>query len=204
MDATPDSIGDWLRRFGIQVTEEWGHLGTMVTPSGTRLVGHVPQVAPAAWLFSFYAGCADAQLDAWEERMRTSIPPPWREVLRNLNGLTMLVRIIHLCGVLSPRGLVSRDWHDPSPMSLDYAVDEPPRGPVMSSTDFLVGSEVGREYDRGSVYCLRGGAMLRVSRDGQTEKARWPSISSMLEAEYRAFSEMHDSDGTFRAPWDTG
>jgi hypothetical protein len=186
---------EWASQLELRVFQDWARLGTQRTASGTRCVGFVPQVGPAAWLHRFYVGCPASEMDAFEERTGVAIPAPWRQVLLGLNGLTLFVAKVSLDGVL-PQGLVRRSIADPSQFSLQSSnTIERPRGRAIRPSDFVIG---GNSVDP-SLYVLRDGeGVLKVTRDGSAELAFWPSAREMLVAEYEALSGRHDPDGTYR------
>jgi len=177
-----------LRRFEDQVTADWQHLGTQTTPSGTRCVGHVTQVAPKAWLHRFYAPLTVTDLVQFTDRTSMPIPIDWQEMLLAFNGINLFVARIILGGVI-PDGLLQRRSHDDPPtMSLETFNLARPR-----PDDFVIG---GCTVGTGSRYVLRGGRMVNVPKGSDEALAEWPSVVEMLESEYRTLAARTPPDGT--------
>ena len=132
MNANTVVDSERLRRFEDQVTADWQHLDTQTTPSGTRCVGHVTQVAPKAWLHRFYAPLTVTDLVQFTDRTSMPIPIDWQEMLLAFNGINLFVARIILGGVI-PDGndrhadlqrflgrLTGRDHTGTTPRRVDY------------------------------------------------------------------------------------
>ena len=76
----------------------WSNSGDLTTAGGTRLIGHVPHVAPYAHLHEIYRGLTDSELEQLETKIDRLIPGPYRALLRLSNGVQMFSCTLTLDG----------------------------------------------------------------------------------------------------------
>src|SRR5262245_35891125 len=91
---------DYLDRvFGL--LEASSDLGVRVLDNGTRLIGHVPHVAPEAWLHIIFAPLSLTQVAQVEHEIATSLPEPFGDFLRRSNGLSLFSDSLSIHGLRS-------------------------------------------------------------------------------------------------------
>jgi hypothetical protein len=84
-------------------------------PSGAEVFGHVPELAPDAWLHSLYPGLDDEELDALADALDRTVPAVYADWLRLTNGLELFVTALALYGVSRDR---RRDPQNRQPFDL--------------------------------------------------------------------------------------
>lgn len=166
------------------------------TQSGARTYGHVPQVAPEAYLHTFHAGATSEQLMQLGEQLGRAVPEYWQGALLACNGVVLFVRCLSLCGVLTD-GLMRRTG-DPAPHSLWEANrGQRPRGRAVRGDDFVVGSLV--IVNDVSVYVLRSDDTLaRVDRTGRKLQREWDTLDELLIDEYEELGRLYKAGQILR------
>ncbi len=182
-----------FERFEAQVTRDWSHLSTRITPSGTRSVGFAPWVGTHAWLHQFYAGCSVENLDRCEERIGRTLPAVWRTALGTLNGLQIFITGFNLLGVL-PHGLNRRAIEDPQPMSIEsFNTSRRPRGDAIATEDLVIGYTT--ETDVTRLLLRPDGTFVKVTRSGDRVIGSYPTLPAMISQEYDALLASYDHGG---------
>jgi hypothetical protein len=169
------------------ITDQAKAFGHRVLPNGTELVGHVPHVAPQAWLHQVFAPLAEAELLAWEQALGGSFPPALRAFYRHHNGLNLFSRELSLHGRRhSYERTGDAVWQ---PFDLEYQNRYRRGGPVPGRL-FLDGNEdvLWLSLD------LHTQAVQRTTADG-TVIQEWPGFAEMLVAEVRRLAEHFDGQG---------
>jgi hypothetical protein len=78
-------VGNFEPIFGI--IEQAKSFGFRELENGARLYGHVPHVAPQAWLHLLFAPLSDQDVMSLEKNMGQTIPSDFREFLFVTNGI---------------------------------------------------------------------------------------------------------------------
>lgn len=78
--------------------EEYGYLGETTNDMGTRLIGHVPHVAPKAYINIVYAPLSNSHLLEFEGRFERPIPNQYKEFLVHANGLNVFSDALRVMG----------------------------------------------------------------------------------------------------------
>jgi len=78
--------------------EEWTHLGEIKNDMGTRLIGHVPHIAPKAYVHVVYSPLKDEDLLEFGERLERPIPIQYEEFLGYANGLMVFSGALRVMG----------------------------------------------------------------------------------------------------------
>ncbi|NBZ87288.1 SMI1/KNR4 family protein [Stagnihabitans tardus] len=189
--AMPTSISETLHRTDLILREAYDHLGFREGPDGAFLTGHVPHVAPFAYLCTRYPGLDDQGLQAAEEEAGRYLPEPYRALLAHMDGANILG--ITLQGAIGP--LVGRSLHGiGQPISLRYSnvVERPAYIPAGS---LGIGAINGPWYSQGHLYLASTGEVelyhSRLDRVG----ARWASLAIFLAEEIPRRMAFHDDRG---------
>jgi len=69
--------------------EQWESQGVKHLSNGTKLVAHVPHVAPKAWFHKIYAPLNEDQVKELEEKTEQLFPIDFRNFLTQANGLNL-------------------------------------------------------------------------------------------------------------------
>lgn len=82
----------------LRVLLHWSNSGDMINQMGTRLIGHVPQIAPKAYMHVVYAPLSDVQLQELTGRLKTSLPSQFTELLSCANGSSLFLGKLRVLG----------------------------------------------------------------------------------------------------------
>lgn len=169
------------------VTDRAKAFGHRVLSNGTELVGHLPHVAPEAWLHQLFAPLTATELAVWEQALGGALPPALRTFYRHHNGLNLFSRALALHG---RRRSYERSgdaaWQ---PFDVDDQNRYRRGGPVR-----------GRLYLAGNADTLwlsldlHTHAVQRTRADG-AQVQQWPSFEDMLVAEAHRLAEGFDETG---------
>jgi hypothetical protein len=175
----------------VAILERATPLGVRSLDNGTKLIGHVPHVAPQAWLHVMFSPLNEEQVCNLEQTLQRNIPPDYREFLLSFgNGLCAFSDNLSLYGLQ----LISRSgdnmWQ-PFPLDTPNFYERPPDA---SEQAFFIG---GYEQD-GSLLYLEKGQVFRCNRNAATPLNKWPSFKEMLVAEVKRISTLFDDEGRLK------
>jgi hypothetical protein len=177
----------------LKILERWTHLGEERASTGARLIGHVPHVAPIAYLHSIYPGLDESQIDELEALCQRPLPSAYRAFLRITNGAKLF------SDDLSLDGLRTSYQRSVDASRLPYALEtantwERPKGSPQDAVFFG-----GYSFD-GSRLAMRGGddrVFYTPRREYQPILRTWPSFPAMLESEVQRLAALFDERGRF-------
>lgn len=164
-------------------------IGERRITNGTMLLGHVPHVAPEAWLHALYSPIVEAEIGAIERALLLPLPPGYAAFLRLHNGLRIFSGDLWIGGYRTTFSRIGDAvWQ---PFSIVSANQE---HAVSSDNDeFVIGGEE------------RTGATIRYSRkDGifRKYKARstkpldsWETLENVLNMEASRLATCYDASG---------
>jgi hypothetical protein len=165
------------------------HLGSKTTPSGAILVGHVPHVAPEAWLHELFPGLDNDRIERLESLLGTGIPDEYRAFLHELNGVHLYSSNIWLGGDRTSYTRTGEDvWH---PFSLTDCNGDSPQS--AKSSRFFIG---GIASDGQRMYLgTKDGSVHLCSQRSTKSKRRWPNIVDMLSTRMEELSHLYNESG---------
>ena len=169
------------------VTDRAKVFGHRVLPNGTELVGHLPHVAPQAWLHQLFAPLAEAELVAWEQALGEPLPPALRAFYGYHNGLNLFSCDLSLHGRRHSYERTSDAvWQ---PFDLDNQNRYRRGGPIPGRL-FLAGNEdvLWLSLD------LHTQAVQRTTADG-TVIQNWSGFEEMLVTEVHRLANCFDEQG---------
>jgi hypothetical protein len=175
----------------LQIVETYRHLGERTLYDGTRLVGHVPHVAPQAWLHSIYAPLSGRAVAALEARLECTIPTVFGDFLQRCNGLHLFSAQLHIGG---SQDAVTRIGDEGLWKPFDLGIPnlyERPTG--AKPTFFFIG---GYQQDGSHLYI--DAADRRVHRcKMRTAKSLncWSDFGTVLEQETQRLAQIFDRHG---------
>lgn len=179
----------------LEVLKSYESLGVRILDDGTRLIGHVPHIAPEAWLHDIYPPLRGHSIGYIESDIEMALPSVFSEFLARSNGLYTFSGHLFIRGL---RRSFSREgdaaWQ---PYSIKTPnVDERPRR--AKPAHLFVGGYI---IDGSHVYMDLSD--LRVYRCAQWNAKplhEWPSFEVMLESEVRRLSTLFGRDGRLLNP----
>jgi hypothetical protein len=174
------------------VLSRWEALGVQAFPDGTRRIGHVPHVAPEAYLHSIPAGLTSSEIDQLENLIRRTFPFQVREFFLSANGLKAFSNSLGLFGYRQHyrRG----DWSEAAaqPFHIDVPnIKAPPKG--LDGSSVVVGYY---DFDGSIVIVEADGTVLRCdSDDARQVLTKWTSFQEWLTSEIDRISLLFDPHG---------
>jgi hypothetical protein len=67
--------------------------------NGTKLVCHVPHIAPQAWLHYIYKGLSIEQIEEFEKKFPVAFPSEYKEFLKESNGINVFSDSLSIWGL---------------------------------------------------------------------------------------------------------
>lgn len=179
---------DYLDRL-ISSLEQYAHLGNRTLPNGTKLIGHVPHVAPEAYLHILFAPLNERDVRQLELRLPCAIPHAVATFLMRTNGLYLFSGSLSIDGL---RFSNVRSGAVRQPFSiLTPNIDERPRS---SKASYLFIGGYG--CDGSLLYCDTGSpTVYRCSSRSARPLNEWPSFEEMIESEFNRLATHFDSKG---------
>ncbi|SMR71562.1 hypothetical protein SAMN04488030_1001 [Aliiroseovarius halocynthiae] len=190
-----NDISALFQKLTIQVREALDPLGYMDGANGAFKTGHVPGIAPLAYLATFYAGLDDNGIQAAEAECDRFIPDLYRALLRHTNGLRL--------GKLSLHGTTFQSAYTSGPgigqpISLVYQnVYERPN--YIPNGHLGIGAMNGEWHSQGHFYLASTGEVEMYHRDANLLGARWASIEEFLQSEIPRQLSLYDAEGRIKS-----
>lgn len=184
-DAT--KVIDDLVKF---VRGRWDKLGYLETDGGAFATGHVPIVAPHAYLCRFYAGLSEDGLSEAEMECGRYLPQPYRNFLSSFNGA--IIMGISLYGSTGGQNLRAAEGVG-QPISIKY--QNAYRAGFIPKGHFCLGAMNGAWYSQGHLYLTSIGEVELINRDHYLIAAKWPSFTDFLKQEVLRQMSRYDEAG---------
>lgn len=96
----------------LRLLETSSNAGDSTNEMGTRLIGHVPQIAPKAYMHVVYAPLTEAQLREFRGRLGRPVPAEYGEFLTHANGLSLFVGEMRVLGYVPTMRRASTSVHN--------------------------------------------------------------------------------------------
>lgn len=165
-------------------------LGSQQLSTGVRLIGHVPHVAPEAYLHSLYPALDDEQVVSLEQQVGRSLTSELKKFLGRANGVQLFSDAFTIEGLRHSYVRIGPESHQPYSMSTAN-IPERPRDADPSIVFFggyeWDGSALGMSPDSPVVY--------RFERGSTKVLNQWASFSEMLLSEVHRLSKLFDNEG---------
>jgi hypothetical protein len=176
------------------LVEESAKFGERTTSLGAHLYGHVPHVAPEAWLHSIYAGLSPQELDSLELKVGRPIPSVLRDFLAHTNGINLFSGHLSIYGLRSTYNRTGDAAWQPFALEVPNT-QERPRDAKESYFFF------GGYFDDGSrlvIDCETSKVLRLPQRKAAPILTEWPDFWSMLLSEAHRLSLLFDEVGRLR------
>lgn len=190
-----NDISASFQKLTTQTREALDPLGYMDGANGAFKTGHIPDVAPFAYLATFYAGLDGTGIQAAEAECDRFIPDAYRALLRHTNGLRL--------GELSLHGTTSQAAYTSGPgigqpISLVYQnVYERPD--YIPNGHLGIGAMNGAWHSQGHLYLASTGEVEMYHRDANLLGARWASFEEFLLSEIPRQLSLYDAGGRIKS-----
>lgn len=165
-------------------------LGTRELTTGVRLVGHVPHVAPEAYLHLVFPPLDSAQIEKIEEALGRSLPQSLAVLLTKANGLDLFSSSLSINGLRHNYSRTGDEAWQPFDIITPNVHERPPE---MDSSFVIFGS-----YDSdGSLLTISEDSLEIFRCDRLTSKLlnRWVSLGTMLVNEVDRLDGLFDKNG---------
>lgn len=174
------------------IRQRWDKLGCLEANEGAFATGHVPAIAPHAYLCRFYAGLSNVELDDAEVESERYLPPQYRDFLRLYNGGGIM-------GV-SLNGLTGGQNHRKAegigqPVSIRYQNAFYLRPDFIPEGHFGLGTMNGPWYSQGHLYLNSLGEVELINSDHDLPAAKWSSFAEFLKQEIPRQLSRYDDEG---------
>ncbi|MEL7164608.1 MAG: SMI1/KNR4 family protein [Pseudomonadota bacterium] len=185
------SVSEALIQLDERLRERYDPLGSVEGANGAYLTGHVPHVAPSAYLCTRYAGLDDNGIRDAEKEAERNIPEPYKELLHHMNGARLLgVSLFGLVGRSVDRSGVGIG----QPITLWYqnAVERPDYIP---EGHLGIGAINGAWASQGHLYLAATGEVDLYNAQFDMIGTRWSSLVEFLEDEIPRRFSIYDDEG---------
>jgi len=165
-------------------------LGEKVLADGTRLIGHVPHVAPEAWLHIVFPGLGDEEILRVESEIERPLPAAYRTFLRTTNGLGAFSDALAMYGLRQDYRRSGDASYQPFSIVVPNTIERPLGVPDAA---VFVG---GYGWDGSLLYIeAESGRVYRCDRDSGQPLNEWPGFPEVLDEEILRLAAMHDAAG---------
>ena len=161
---------------------------------GTILIGHIPHIAPHAWLHNIYPVLSESDIQDVEKKIGSNIPLSYREFLLYCsNGFSMFLNTLSLFGVRKKTGrTIEAAWQ---PFSI-YTSNITERPLDALPNYFFIGSY---NWDGSLAYIdTLTGKVYRSSNESVIPLNIWENFETMLLSETKRISSLFNEYGFAR------
>lgn len=172
-----------MEKKALDVLMEAESYGLRKQKDGTVLLGHIPHVAPEAFLHVLFAPTTEKEITSLEKQLKANIPSKYQAfLLKEYNGLIVFGQSLYLNGYRKNYDRTSKNIY---PFDL-LTVNKFERPSDAEETDFFIG---GYDWDGSLLYMKgEGSKIFRCSRENVEPLNSWTDLDSMLSKEIRRLS----------------
>lgn len=174
------------------------NLGIKSYNNGTIKYGHIPDVAPQAYLITVFSPISTIELSILESSIGQDIPNEYSSFLMNFsNGLNLFLSRFCLYGFVSR---INRQIGAiPQPFSLSQLnIYEHPKN--SKDTFFFIG---GYDYDGSKLYIdKQTGEVHYCKKNDSTSLYHWKNFDDMFSSEIKRLSAFFDDNGRMKVPYE--
>ncbi len=187
-----ENVAKTIKELAKAIRGRWDRLGYLETDEGAFATGHLPTVAPHAYLCRFYAGLSGPGLDNAGAESERYLPQPYRDFLGSFNGG-------HIMGISLHGATGGQNPREPGgigqPVSIRYQNVFYTRPEFIPKGHFGLGSMNGPYYSQGHLYLTSGGEVELINSDYDLVATRWPTFSEFLRQEVSRQLSRYDDEG---------
>lgn len=187
-----EKVAKVIQDLAQELRSRWDRLGYLETDNGAFATGHIPNVAPHAYLCRFYAGLSDVGLDDAEAESERYLPQPYRDFLRSFNGGSIMG--ISLNGATGGQNVRAAEGIG-QPISIRYQNVFYTRPEFIPESHFGLGAMNGPRYSQGHLYLTSVGEVELINSDHDLVAMRWPSLTEFLNQEIARQLSRYDNEG---------
>lgn len=158
--------------------------------NGTMLYGHVPHIAPEAWLHQLFSPVSDHDIFMIEEKIGLPVPSQFRDFLKFTNGVNLFSGSLSIYGKRTSYARSGDDAWQPFCVVTANTLDRPMQA---KPWQFIVGSY----RSDGSLVSIesRDGTAFRTKGRSAKILNRWRDFWTMLMEETSRLAGLFDETG---------
>jgi len=165
-------------------------LGEKVLPNGTRLVGHVPHIAPEARLHLIFPPLTEKDIDYIEGQLGKDIPSSLQVFFFHHNGISLFSGSLSIDGLRRNYNREGDDVWQPFDLLVTNEFESPDD---FKENYILIG---GYRQDGSRLYIDNlSGKVYRSSRESSKPLNEWSGFEEMLLSETLRLSKLFDEQG---------
>lgn len=174
----------WVQSFISSEVMPWARLGTKEFRNGTLWVGHIPHVAPLAYMHRLYAPVYQGDIDDQQAQMHAQFPGQYSELLKSTSGINMYNGNLIVYGLITPKQMMG--------MLGLFSL-----GASRFKGDSYISYALTTHYSdaRSEVIQYQGNFIAVSGKDKNTVLGEWASLEEFLYEESARLKEMHDGSG---------
>lgn len=174
----------------LPILEKAKTLGERVLPNGSRLICHVPHVAPEAWLHAVYAPLLERDIISLEKQIRRPIPPVFKEFLKVANGIQIFSCSMSIDGLRANFARTGDAVWQPFSIVTPNTIERPKDA---QESFFFIG---GYEWDGSRLYIDSKTSKVFRSESGTAKPINeWNNFEEMLVTETIRIALLFDDQG---------
>jgi hypothetical protein len=164
-------------------------------PDGCQLYGHLPQVAPQAWLHIVFPPLPTDLFRQLERDIGRAIPPSYAAFLQEANGLSLFGRALSFFGRQGPLRREDPDWRAPFSLVTPNTLERPEG---VSESAFHIG---GYGKDGSGLWMNFEAPQVILCRRNSAEPIHtWASFGLLLTSECARLSTYYGPAGRLQLP----
>lgn len=174
----------------IRIMESYNHLGTKTLEIGTRLIGHVPHVAPEAWLHIIFAPLTLSDIRRIEAEIETSLPDVFSFFLLLCNGLSLFSGNLDIYGLRKSFVRTGDAAWQPFSITTVNTIERPRKA---KPSFVFIG---GYSNDGSLLYIDKDDLQVYRCKQRSTKPLnQWANFETMLEEEAKRLTLLFDDMG---------
>jgi hypothetical protein len=173
----------------LNIIKQAGSFGVEQLSNGTTLWGHVPHVAPEAWLHQLHSALNATDIAGIEARIGRSFPPDFVHFLKTSNGMMLFSCTFSIYG---KRTSYSRKGDGSRQPFCIVSANTLERPDVIGLSQLVIGG-----YNDGSLLYIDAtdGTVTRKKPRSRKVMHQWASFWKMLLSETCRVSQLFDDHG---------
>lgn len=180
---------EYLRKI-FSVIDRAKILGVRELSNGGKLVGHVPHVAPEAWLHEVFGPLVEQDVLKLENEMRRPIPSEIRQFLKEINGLMLFSCSLSIYGFRTSFSRSGDEVWQPFSLVTPNTIERPKDA---LESFFFFG---GYGWDGSRLYIdTATSKVIRAARRTSKPLSEWNSFEEMLVTETIRIALLFDNSG---------
>lgn len=181
----------------LQIIEQARTFGFSQLANGVKLYGHVPHIAPEAWLHQIYPALSEQDVISLEEKLGGEFPADFRDFLFCANGIGLFSDSLSIYGKRTSFARSGDEAWQPFCIITANTLDRP-----SSAKPWQI--IIGSYRTDGSLLSLDSRNATVIKTKGRSKKImnQWPGFWQMLQSESKHLSTLFDAQGQKKTDWE--